>query len=234
MKKYLLTILAAFLCCLQISAQTRDIALTAGVCVPMYRQSGADMLLGVHYGQFSSTGLGFRAGLQWTPEVADVEHGFGLPLAVAWRSKARSSSDRLRSGAYSAAGTLHANTTATTGGNLLASFLLSLFSDIEFYGGITPLWTKGPSTSPGTTYSGSTVTEHWTEKRSPLSLTLDAGMNINYSLWRFDIKLMPAFHFDPFGALVLHSDTTGPDSVTFSETPVRWFFTFSGGLAFRF
>lgn len=234
MKKYLLTILAAFLCCLQISAQTRDIALTAGVCVPMYRQSGADMLLGVHYGQFSSTGLGFRAGLQWTPEVADVEHGFGLPLAVAWRSKARDGQERLRSGAYSAAGTLHANTTATTGGNLLASFLLGLFSDMEFYAGLTPVWIAGAAASPAKGYGSNFVTEHRTEKRSPLSLTVDAGMCLNYSLWRFDIKLMPAFHFDPFGALVLHSDTTGPDSITFSETPVRWFFTFSGGLAFRF
>jgi hypothetical protein len=109
-----------------------------------------------------------------------------------------------------------------------------LFSDIEFYGGITPLWTKGPSTSPGTTYSGSTVTEQWTEKRSPLSLTLDAGMNINYSIWRFDIKLMPAFHFDPFGTLVLHENSTYATGATFSEIPLHWFFSVSGGLAFRF
>ena len=231
-KPYLILLALAY--CLQAPAQTRDVALTAGVYAPMYRQTGGEFLLGVCYGQFSGTGLGFRAGLQWTPDIADVEDSFGLPVAVAWRSKARSSSDRLRSGAYSAAGTLHANTTATTGGNLLASFLLSLFSDIEFYGGITPLWTKGPSTSPGTTYSGSTVTEHWTEKRSPLSLTLDAGMNINYSIWRFDIKLMPAFHFDPFGTLVLHENSTYATGATFSEIPLHWFFSVSGGLAFRF
>lgn len=234
MKKYLLTILAALLCCLQVSAQTRDITLTAGVCVPMYRQTGGELLLGVHYGQFSSTGLGFRAGLQWTPEVADVEHGFGLPLAVAWRSKARDGQERLRSGAYSVAGTFRGQPASTTGSNLLASFLLGLFSDMEFYAGLTPVWIAGAAASPAKGYGSSFVAEHWTEKRSPVSLTLDAGMNINYSIWRFDIKLMPAFHFDPFGPLVLHSDTMRPDSVTFSETPVRWFFTFSGGLAFRF
>lgn len=45
---------------------------------------------------------------------------------------------------------------------------------------------------------------------------------------RFDIKLMPAIHFDPIASLTQSTGIGG------AEVPMRWFFSFSGGLAFRF
>lgn len=169
------------------------------------------------YGQFYSSGLGFRAGLQWTSSVATVEHAFGLPLSVVWRSPSRTPSERVYSGAAGAIRGYGYSSLDGAVGSLLAGFLMNLFSDIEFYGGVTPGWIAG-TPAPGSK----------TNVRTPFTLTLDAGMCINYSIWRFDIKLMPAFHFDPIGSLTRSTGTGG------AETPMRWFFSFSGGLAFRF
>ena len=140
------------------------------------------------YGQFYSSGLGFRAGLQWTSSVATVEHAFGLPLSVVWRSPSRTPSERVYSGAAGAMRGYGYSSLDGAVGSLLAGFLMNLFSDIEFYGGVTPGWIAG-TPAPGSK----------TNVRTPFTLTLDAGMCINYSIWRFDIKLMPAFHFDPIG-----------------------------------
>ena len=44
-------------------------------------------------------------------------------------------------------------------------------------------------------YQNQVVENSWTQKRRPMSLTLDAGMCLNYGIWRFDLKLKPAIHF---------------------------------------
>jgi len=218
-------------------AQTRDIALTAGVYKPLYQNIGGDLALTASYAQFSSTGLGFRTGVQYVTSVANVDNVLGLPVAVAWRSASRTASERLNSGAAGVSGTMRGygySSLEGAAGSLFASFLMGLFSDVEFYAGVTPAWTGGSSSSVSTASWGSGGDRRWTEKRSPLSLTLDAGMCINYRIWRFDLKLMPAFHFDPFGALSRHSETYHTSSVTTVDMPLHWFFSFSGGLAFRF
>lgn len=205
---------AASLCA---SAQMRDTYVGVGFYKPLYNGTQGDFVTTVGYGQFNSSGLGFRAGLQWTSSIANVDHAFGLPLAVAWRSPSRTPSERVYSGA---AGSMRGYGYSSLDGavsSLLAGFLMNLFSDVEFYGGVTPGWIAG-TPAPGSK----------TNLRSPFSLTLDAGMCINYSIWRFDIKLMPAIHFDPFASL---SRTAGTGGV---ETPMHWFFSFAGGLAFRF
>ena len=209
-------------------AQIRDVSVGVGVYKPLYKGVGGDVSVTAGYGQFSSSGLGFRAGLQWTSSVAKVDHAFGAPVAFAWRSPSRTASERLHSGA---AGTMRGygySSLEEAAGSLLAGFLMNLFSDVEFYAGVTPGWISGVSSPKSTTYQGSKVEEKWTEKRSPFFLTLDAGMCINYSIWRFDVKLMPAFHFDPLGSLCRHAEPAG------TEMPLRWFFSFSGGLAYRF
>ena len=211
----LVALLAAASVCA--SAQMRDSYVSVGVYKPLYSGTGGSFMTTVGYGQFYSSGLGFRAGLQWTSNIASVENAFGVPLAVAWRSPSRTTTERLYSGVDGAMRGYGYSSLDGAVGSLLVGFLMNLFSDLEFYAGVTPGWFAG------TPAPGSKI-----DLRSSFSMTLDAGMCINYSIWRFDIKLMPAIHFDPFASLAQTPGTGG------AEVPIRWFFSFSGGLAFRF
>jgi hypothetical protein len=240
-KRSLLLVILTFAAGLGAAAQTRDIALTAGISVPMYKGIDGDVLMGVSYSRYGASGLGWRAGFQYGLQVAEVDNIFGFPIAFGYRTPSRSGTDRLFAGAIGAADAAVDNAffgRAINTGNVLTSFLINLFSDVEFFAGVTPAWIAGPSstvaTSWTTLYQEEIVEDSWTEKRRPVTLTLDAGMCINYSIWRFDLKLMPAFHFDPFAPLVARTEQKLEDRVIPGETPLRWFFTFSGGLGFRF
>ena len=233
----------AILLTVSATAQTKDISLLAGVNVPMYKGTGTDAMLGVSYGQFFGNGLGFRTGVQWTQTVAEIDNSFGVPIAFAYRTPSRTAKERLRSGAAGARDAVeywgpYGNAEDTSRG-LLAGFLMNLISDVEFYAGVTPGYVAGSSTTASREAWGPNWEfrrEVWMEKKTPLSLSLDAGMCINYSIWRFDIKLMPAFHYNLTDNYVRHS--TLYDTMAGSQkedvTPLRWFFTLNGGLAFRF
>ena len=113
------------------------------------------------------------------------------------------------------------------------------FQDIEYFVGITPGYIAGQSSSKHETTWGSSFQyweNTWTEKKNAFSLTLDAGLTLNYSIWRFDLKLTPAFHYNLINSLAYQS-SRGEKGVGVTSTdtqPLRWFFTLSGGLAFRF
>ena len=223
---------------LDAAAQKRDIALTAGISVPMYKGVEGDVLMGLSYGRYGTSGLGWRAGFQYGLEMAEVDNIIGFPIAFGYRTPSRSGTDRLFSGALGAASTATDDVFSgrvVSGGNVLTAFLLGLFSDLEFFAGVTPTWIAGSSSSISKAYyQGQVVENNWTQKRRPMSLTLDAGMCINYSIWRFDLKALPVFHFDPFAPLVARTERMEEDRVISTDTPLRWFFTISGGLAFRF
>ena len=57
-----------------------DFGFYAGAYVPMYKGQGTDVVYGVTYGHFNSSGLGFRTGLQFVPRVAEVDNSFGIPV----------------------------------------------------------------------------------------------------------------------------------------------------------
>ena len=220
------------------NAQRRDIAFTAGVNIPMYGGVESDVVVGWNYGQFFLNGVGFRAGMQWSPSVADVDHAFGVPLSVVWRTPSRTTPDRFTSGMTGAVsyGSLYAHPSV---GNVLASFLMNLFRDMEFFAGITPGYVAGSSSFPSESswgWSKEYWRKSWTEKTRAVSLALDAGLCFNYSIWRFDIRLMPSFHYNLTGNYVYHSVSGQSDTETAPErkTPLRWFFTLNGGLAYRF
>lgn len=223
-------------------AQSRDLSFIVGMNAPMYQGVENDVTVGLHYGQSRSDGLGFRAGLQWTPSVANVDHAFGVPLAFAWRTPARSTVGRLQSGAAGAAGTLLYNlgrNGSYEAGHVFSSFLMNLFSDMELFAGITPGYVAGSSSGISESSWGDAWQyweRRWTEKTRGFSMTLDAGFCLNYRIWRFDVKLMPAFHYNLTGNYLYHSATgqTGSEAVSGRQTPLRWFFSLGGGLAFRF
>lgn len=249
MKKVLSTIIIAAASCLLCSfatAQTRDIGVTAGANVPLYKGAENDIIIGINYGQFRQNGLGFRAGLQYGASLADVNDYIGLPVAFAWRTRTKTASERLHSGtagAMESAGNMVYGRTyydsSDIASGLIGGFLMNLFSDLEFFAGVTPGFYVGKSSIPGRSSWGNSRQywqETWTERKNAFSFTLDAGMCLNYSIWRFDIKLIPSFHYNLMNSLIQHVDRgeTGVGTKSSEVTPLRWTFTMSGGLAFRF
>jgi hypothetical protein len=200
--------------------------------------TGSDITFGVGYGQFFYNGLGFRTGIQYSASVAGIDDAFGIPLAFAYRTHSRSAGERLRAGAAGAGDVLSNGT--YSGGNtargFLGGFLLNLFSDMEFFAGVTPGYVAGASVAPKRVSWDSRYQEDIrVEKDTSFSLSLDAGMSLNYSIWRFDLKLTPAFHFNPTDNYIYHV-TASENGVKTKEStsPLRWFFTLNGGIAFRF
>jgi len=190
-----------------------DIGIVAGFNFPMYKDAGEGVVVGLTYSNWANSGLGFRTGFQYTSNVAHVDYVIGTPVAVTYRTKVRSLQRRLSEGAYSAA------KSATDYGqddyadnvrNTFFSFLAGLFSNAEFFAGITPGYILGndsPTRSSITSYSKSMRywENSWTEVRYHFSTSLDAGMNLNFGIWRFDLKLMPAFHFNITDNFVIHT-----------------------------
>lgn len=240
-KRLYLTTMALFLA-LVAFAQVRDISVMGGMSVPMYKDMGSDAVLSVNYGHFSRNGLGFRIGVQWSPSVADIDNPIGVPVAFAYRTGGRSFRERLQSGAVGSVGAMAYESPYHDAGDMArdmaGGFLVNLFSDMEFFIGVTPGYVSGSSSSHARGMWGDSWQyweETWTEKRSDFSISIDAGMCLNYSIWRFDIKLMPAFHYNLTSNYV-YRRTSGEEGAVLSETemPLRWLFTLSGGLAYRF
>lgn len=246
MRAYKLVVaLSAGLLCFNALAQTRDIGMQVGINVPMSQKAGigSDIMFGIGYGQFYYNGLGFRAGIQYSASTADIDDVFGVPIAFAYRTHSKSAGERFEAGAACARGTMIYRGSYGNGGaaarGFLGGFLLNLFSDMEFFAGVTPGYVAGAS---GSTFKASWGNswqyweESYVEKKHAFSLTLDAGMSLNYSIWRFDLKLTPAVHYNLTDNYVHHSTVgeTGVGIKTESTTPLRWFFTLNGGIAFRF
>ena len=232
-------LIAATLTGLSAAAQVKDISLSAGVNVPIYKDLESDAVINVSYGQFFRNGLGFRAGLQWIPSVADVSNAFGMPVAFAYRTKARTTPERISGAADAMLQDFGYGNEYGYAGAAAAGFLMNLYSDMEYFIGITPGYIAGTSSSGHEAAWGESW-QYWetsrTEKKNSFSLMLDAGMTLNYSLWRFDFKLTPAFHYSLTNNYLYHISSGNKDTgATTSRTlPLRWFFTLNGGLAFRF
>ena len=241
-KTWAIALAAGLLCC-HAWAQTRDIGLQVGLNVPMSDKSmiGSDMMLGVSYGQFHYNGLGFRAGFQYAASTANINDVFGVPVAFAYRTKSKSAQERFETGAIGARDAMVYRQPygSRNARGFLGGFLVNLFSDMEFFAGMTPGYIAGASERPGRTSWGTAMPyweDTWVEKKNAFSLTLDAGMTLNYSIWRFDLKLTPAFHYNLTNNYLYHLDSgeNGPEVLKSTTTPLRWFFTLNGGLSFRF
>lgn len=241
MKKKWILICGLLALCGTAFAQTRDIGLQAGLNVPMSDKSmiGSDLMLSVSYGQFHYNGLGFRTGFQYAASTANINDVFGVPVAFAYRTKSKSAQDRFESGALGARNQMvYPDPRRRDAGGIIGGFLLNLFSDMEFFAGMTPGYIAGASETPANTsemMSRLYWEDVWVEKKNAFSLTLDAGTTLNYSIWRFDLKLTPAFHYNLTNNYLYHL-TAGEAGGVVKETttPLRWFFSLNGGLSFRF
>ena len=156
---------------------------------------------GRQHGQFHYNGLGFRTGFQYAASTANINDVFGVPVAFAYRTKSKSARERFETGATGARDAVlyrHPYGSGNAAG-FLGGFLVNLFSDMEFFAGMTPGYIAGASETPGRISWGASRPyweDTWVEKKNAFSLTLDAGMTLNYSIWRFDLKLTPAFHYN--------------------------------------
>ena len=242
MKRLQIIVLAIFVTiplCAQKPLENDEIFATVGVNVPMYKTMGSDVVVGLHYGHYYPNGVGFRTGFQYISTVVDIDNSFSLPLAVTYRTGSRTRSAKLNSAAHGIARMqVYDEGDALKYG--LVTFLMNLFDRLEFHAGLTPGYVAGKSREiyPSYHYSGLGYWEKtWTEKPSSFSLSVDAGFDISFRIWRFDLKLMPAFHYNITNNYRYHiqEGVRGSDEVLRTTVkPIKWFFTFNGGLAFRF
>lgn len=241
--KRLLIIVSAILVTIPLSAQKAlendEIIATVGVNVPMYKNMESDVVVGLHYGHYYPNGVGFRAGFQYVPTVVEIDNSFSVPLAVTYRTGSRSRSTKLTAAAHGVAGTqVYDEEDVLKYG--LVNFLMNLFDRLEFHAGLTPGYVAGKSRDMYPSYHNSGMgywEKTWTEKPSSFSLSADAGLGISFRIWRFDLKLMPAFHYNITNNYRYHiqAGVRGSDEVIRTTIkPIKWFFTFNGGLAFRF
>jgi hypothetical protein len=239
MKKKLIIACVLTALCGRAFAQSRDIGLQVGINVPVSQtvRIGSDMMLGVSYGQFYYNGLGFRTGVQYAASMASINDVIGVPLAFAYRTRSRSADERFQAGAIGARDAMvyrHPYGSSEKAASFLGGFLLNLFSEAEFFAGVTPGYIIGPSETPSKAVGASRWSDTWVEKKHAFSLSLDAGATLNYSIWRFDLKLTPAIHYNLTNNYIYHLSSGEKGEVVDRTTPLRWFFTLNGGIAFRF
>ena len=239
MKKKLIIACVLTVLCGRAFAQSRDIGLQVGINVPVSQtvRIGSDMMLGVSYGQFYYNGLGFRTGVQYAASMASINDVIGVPLAFAYRTRSRSADERFQAGATGARDAMvyrHPHGSSEKAASFLGGFLLNLFSEAEFFAGMTPGYIIGPSETPSKAVGTSRWSDTWVEKKHAFSLSLDAGATLNYSIWRFDLKLTPAIHYNLTNNYIYHLSSGEKGEVVDRTTPLRWFFTLNGGIAFRF
>lgn len=215
-----------------------EVFVSFGMNVPMNDKVGTDFILGIQYGHSFYNGLGFQAGIQYSPSIAKIDNVFGIPLAFTYKTRSRSSAERFLSGVNNAVESVTQNWYRDDNhlGDGIFGFLAGLYDRVEFYAGITPGYLSGDNSKLSVSSDRVNETRRWAEKAIAFSLSLDAGINLNFKIWRFDLKLMPSFHYNILNNYILHTETknilTG-HSINQSET-LRWFFTINGGLGFHF
>lgn len=232
----------------QIRANMRkDLGAFVGVCSPVRSDAEAGTMLGLTYGRFGYNGLGFRTGFQFTYDMADIDRSFGVPIAFTYRTGSRTTSQRVADGVISAAGSLFESLWWDDDHpvqSAIMSFLVGLFSQMEFFVGVTPGYVAGSSQSEHVSHWGTSFQENWqrtwTEKTNSFAFTLDGGFCLNYRIGRIDLKVTPAAHYSLTKNYCWHEESgtydTEGGAVTehISTTPLRWFFSATGGLSYKF
>ena len=168
-----------------------DIGIIAGGYFPMYKNSGEGVVAGLTYSNWTSRGLGFRTGFQYISKATYVDNILGIPVAVAYRTKGKDPYARIDNALNSAAESdrYPYDSYSENMRNTFFNFLLGLFSNAEFYAGITPGYIIGNDSSTRSNSWSSGEKTHrqdsWTEVKNRFCTSLDAGMNLNFRIWRY-------------------------------------------------
>ena len=211
-----------------------------GALIPVGTVSNSGSgLMSLSYTRRFSGPWGWRTGVQYAPVDTDVHDFAGLPVAVVFGPFANSldKTPRSNTGDYEPyPGRFKRETVAD---------ILSLFlRRTEVFAGITPGYLFGDATGRSRGRAGitsSTGQTQWMETSIQLgnrfSLSADAGVTLSIPLGRFSLDITPAAHclltdnFKECWQIVdMNNHSVGQPEVK----PVRWQFSVSGGLSYRF
>jgi len=249
MKKLFVVILLSVICS-GAFAQRKNVTCLWGRSIPLNSEAESGDLFTIEYTQYSLNNLGLRVGFQYSPQLAGVNNYYGFPLALSFRTISLVGEDprRVTGGDVLDAviwGGLDDGVEGMVASGVfmgLASILTNVFSDfyMDFYGGITPGFIAGPACGPSNELTITPVSriqeKSYTKCNQPFSLALEAGLGLNFSIWRFDCKIRPGFRYHPLDNYAVHRTTTDLDAgrTTTSVTHVSWFFNMNFGIGFRF
>ena len=249
MKKLFVVILLSVICS-GAFAQRKNVTCLWGRSIPLNSEAGSGDLFTFEYTQYSLNNLGLRMGVQYSPQWAGVNNYYGFPLALSFRTISLVGEDprRVTGGDVLDAviwGGLDDGVEGMVASGVvmgLASVLTNIFSDfyMDFYGGITPGYLAGPACSPSQLLisNNAYTTREETEARinNQFSLALEAGLGLNFSIWRFDCKIRPGFSYNLLDSYSVRHTSTRLDTQrsSVSDSPVRWLFNINFGLGFRF
>ena len=223
MSNFILKLSSALIACfvfVNASAQRRDVTVVSGMNVPLEYKESSDMFIGVSYGRFYVNGMGVRTGVQWTQSIAGLYNMIGVPVAFSYTTRSIYPGDSLipsldgpRVDQMRRRSSEHRS---------------GVFSDFEFFVGATPGIIADDTSSIGRTARY----QDWTERKTPFTLFLDAGMSLNFGIKRVCLKFMPAFHYNLLDSVVYHRDYEEPHADW--EVSLRWSYTIGFGLSYRF
>lgn len=218
----------------------QDFRFTAGVRIPVESsRANSGEVMSLTYGRYNDKGFGLRGGVQWMFENMDINDYLGVPLSVCWSSGKRTFKESLEKGVYNAAwGAFHDKLyygTDPDAGSVLGGFFTGLFNRIEFFAGLTPGYIFGHSDSG---YSGGTGSLNYMSLNNRFCLTADAGLSLSIPIWRFQLSVIPSFHYfitDNYREVGVNRVTHdgGTDEYT-SDKARSWQFSIQGGLSFSF
>ena len=238
MTRKILAFLLAALCCLEAAAQIaqteqlvqtkqkvniarlyEDMEFSAGVMIPVKGNQGDFAMYQLTYGHYYYSGLGFRIGAQYIPELCGSECIMGVPIAFAYRTSLSGYKDALLDGMENMVGTavFHPRDITDDPRGLLTSFLAGLVNRWEFYAGLTPDYIFGE--------------KDWPEARR-FGLTADFGIRMSWRIWRFCLNFTPAFHYRVTNNHGIYTSSGYGSSSVFE--PSRGFVSFRGGLSYMF
>jgi len=144
--------------------------------------NGVDLRLDLSYGCFFNNGIGFRAGMTYTPRMLDYGKAMGFPISFAWRTFQLDRSysvDTIDYSNYNPDYMLHQDYSQYVVEQLamgLAGFLTQIASNIEIDAGVTPGYLKG-------------------RNAESFYLTGDIGLRTSWRVWRFNFSVNPAMHY---------------------------------------
>ena len=215
------------------SAWMHEIGPVAGIYGFFGAESGADAFYGLDYSHSYWNGLGFRTGFRYMLECCNVGDVVSVPLAFSWRSRLRTEPERLAGGVAGLSPYGFHDTPSA--GTVLGAFLLNLFSRFEVYAGVTPGYVFGKSNIYRHEFRGGYVEEGVRLDR-PFTLSVDAGIALSYRIWRFNLRLAPAVHYNLTDNYHLwsaeHSDADRIDR--HSDKSIPWAASLDFGLLWLF
>lgn len=226
-----------------------ELALSAGLLTPMQRglggnYTGADLAVQLDYRHFWRSGLGVSSGIVFSPEYQNLDNTFGFPVSLVWRTGEPRGRGRVDRGLNAAGSTIrdwsYNYTYGSKGSEVmgagLASFFMNLFSRAEFFAGLTPGWIPEEGSVHRSNYRDGGWEESGIQKPHSFVLTADAGAALTYRIWRFNLRLCPAFHYSLVNNYRDYSAVFQPNypAPRVRTQDLRWHFSFQFGLGYLF